>query len=284
MKIILSRKGFDSASGGCPSPILPDGRLAVLPIPDPLSAIRYGDISLAGIDAGTLVTDLTGGRVGGADAAHLDPDLTPASLPRMQDWRPLFGQRGAAQGHLRNQRVGPGDLFLFYGLFRETERVGLKYRWKKSAAARHIIWGWLQVDEIFEVGPELAEKFSWMRYHPHFQHAEEKNNVIYTAKPILQVPGGETRPGSGVFGRIKPFLVLSCASRDSGASFWELPGWCYPRKGLYPLTYHNKMERWQRRGATTLLRTAPRGQEFVLDAEQYPEAVGWVLSLLKVGV
>ncbi|WP_454862743.1 Nmad3 family putative nucleotide modification protein [Pseudomonas hormoni] len=27
MQIILSRKGFDSAAGGCPSPILPDGRL-----------------------------------------------------------------------------------------------------------------------------------------------------------------------------------------------------------------------------------------------------------------
>lgn len=27
MRIILSRKGFDSAAGGCPSPILPDGRL-----------------------------------------------------------------------------------------------------------------------------------------------------------------------------------------------------------------------------------------------------------------
>ena len=33
MKLILSRKGFDSANGGCPSPIL-DGRLCSLPIPD----------------------------------------------------------------------------------------------------------------------------------------------------------------------------------------------------------------------------------------------------------
>jgi len=33
MKVILSRKGFDSASGGHPSPILPDGTLLSIPIP-----------------------------------------------------------------------------------------------------------------------------------------------------------------------------------------------------------------------------------------------------------
>ena len=35
MKIILSRKGFDSANGEQPNPILPDGTLLSLPIPDP---------------------------------------------------------------------------------------------------------------------------------------------------------------------------------------------------------------------------------------------------------
>lgn len=33
MKIILSRKGFDSENGGYPSPILPDGSLLSIPIP-----------------------------------------------------------------------------------------------------------------------------------------------------------------------------------------------------------------------------------------------------------
>ena len=282
MKIILSRKGFDSGSGGCPSPILPDGTLAVLPIPDPRSAIRYRDISLSGIEAGTLVTDLTDGKVGGIDTAHLDPDISPGSLHRKQGWRPIFGQRGAAQGHLRNQRVGPGDLFLFYGLFREIEKDGSKYRWKKSAVARHIIWGWLQVDEIFEVTTGLADRFRWMSYHPHFQHEDEKNNVIYVAKRILQLPGGESRPGSGTFSRVNSSLVLSSACPESGASSWELPGWCYPRKGIYPLSYHGNMERWRRRGSISLLSAVPRGQEFVLDADHYPEAVGWISSLVDL--
>ncbi|MBO4456467.1 MAG: hypothetical protein J5802_01965 [Butyrivibrio sp.] len=33
MKIILSRKGFDSTNGGCASPIMPDGTLLSMPIP-----------------------------------------------------------------------------------------------------------------------------------------------------------------------------------------------------------------------------------------------------------
>ncbi|MFC1955807.1 hypothetical protein ACFLWZ_04680 [Chloroflexota bacterium] len=47
MKVILSRKGFDSSYGGYPSPILPDGRLISLPIPSPHSyedSFHYSDL------------------------------------------------------------------------------------------------------------------------------------------------------------------------------------------------------------------------------------------------
>ena len=282
MKIILSRKGFDSASGGCPSPILPDGRLAVLPIPDSRSSIRYAEISLSGLAAGTLVTDLTGNRLSDTDTAHLDPDLTPHSIAREPGWRPIFGQHGAAQGHLRNNRIGPGDLFLFYGLFRETEKAGGRYCWKKSAAARHILWGWLQVDEVHSVTPDLAQKYGWMSYHPHFCRSGETNNVLYLASRFLALPGCDGMKGSGVFTRVEPALVLSCTRQQKGASTWELPAWCHPRRGTYPLSYHARMDRWQRRGSTTLLNTVRRGQEFILDTGDYPEAISWAASLLRV--
>jgi len=41
MKVILSRKGFDSKNGGMPSPILPDGTLLSLPIPSPLDTEKF---------------------------------------------------------------------------------------------------------------------------------------------------------------------------------------------------------------------------------------------------
>ena len=43
MKVILSRKGFDSCYGGHPSPILPDGRMISLPIPSSEDLICYKD-------------------------------------------------------------------------------------------------------------------------------------------------------------------------------------------------------------------------------------------------
>ena len=49
MKIILSRKGFDSSNGGIPSPILPDGTLLSLPIPAKLDTISFDDLNYNGV-------------------------------------------------------------------------------------------------------------------------------------------------------------------------------------------------------------------------------------------
>ena len=60
MRVIFSRKGFDSSAGGCPSPII-DGQPISLPIPTRMpSPVRYVD--LLG-DYGALVEQLTKGKV-----------------------------------------------------------------------------------------------------------------------------------------------------------------------------------------------------------------------------
>src|SRR5690554_1987029 len=151
MKLILSRKGFDSSAGGVPSPIFPDGRMVALPIPDAASTIRYRDIAHDGASLGDLVGQLTRGKVTPEDGAHLGPDLIPDMLPRMPGWRPLFGQAGQAQGHLRNQGVGPGDLFLFFGLFRRVEPHDGAWRWAPDSRPCHVVWGWLQVGSVVAV-------------------------------------------------------------------------------------------------------------------------------------
>ena len=46
MKVILSRKGFDSKNGGYPNPILPDGRMVSLPIPIKYEHICYNNLRL----------------------------------------------------------------------------------------------------------------------------------------------------------------------------------------------------------------------------------------------
>lgn len=68
MKIIFSRKGFDSGakSGGVASPILPAGTPCPLPIPEPAESERgwaYAQIQMAGQSLGDLVEQLTGNRI-----------------------------------------------------------------------------------------------------------------------------------------------------------------------------------------------------------------------------
>ena len=53
MKIILSRKGFDSASGGCPSFIIGD-KLISLPIPDEHTNLEYNNVQICGYNLGKI--------------------------------------------------------------------------------------------------------------------------------------------------------------------------------------------------------------------------------------
>lgn len=136
MKIIFSRKGFDSAFGGGPSPIL-NGKMLSLPIPeDKKFTIRYSDVQSgwALSNVGLIVEQLLPQKAKANGYVHLDPDLRREALQtRHPDWRPLFGQVDQAQSHLANEGVGVGDLFLFYGLYRGHLRSGtLALRMERS--------------------------------------------------------------------------------------------------------------------------------------------------------
>ncbi len=82
MRLILSRKGFDSSSGGCPSPIFPGGSMISLPIPDMRSPIRYCDLTWRGRNLGDVVAELTKGKQRSDYSANLDPDLRRDLVPR----------------------------------------------------------------------------------------------------------------------------------------------------------------------------------------------------------
>ena len=125
MKIILSRKGFDAENGGTASPVMPDGTMLSLPIPcqydQSYNSMFYHDKSYADI-----IIDLKAKKCL-SDCGHLDPDLrrdTRKSIP--SGWVPIFGQADAAESHLENQGVTVGDLFMFFGWFRETEIINVR--------------------------------------------------------------------------------------------------------------------------------------------------------------
>lgn len=284
MKIIFSRKGFDSATGGCPSPVLPSGKMLALPIPDPDSPTRYAELRWTGtsVSVAQLVTDLTRDRIKPDAGAHLDPDLRAGSLEaRPAGWRPLFGQIAAAQGHLRNHGVGPGDIFLFFGLFREVEEADGRFRFRRDRAPFHSLWGWLQIDALFTPDDTARSRYPWSLRHPHWQRTQDGNNTIYLSADRLVLPDAPPTdiPGAGVFARYDDRLRLSAP--DGKPGLWRLPAWFHPQGRRSVLSYHDHPDRWRRHHDNVILQVVCRGQEFVLNADDYPESISWTRSLLE---
>lgn len=277
MKIVLSRRGFDSALGGVASPILPDGSMLSLPIPDPSGPTALNDLRPNGVDIAKVASDLTRGRITGSTHVHLDPDLIQSTLPRREGWRPAFGQCSAAQRHLHRYGVGVGDLFLFFGWFRQVEQVSGRFRYARGAPDLHVVFGWLEVGEVL-FGDALRAAPDWLSGHPHLDGTERAWDHIYVAPPR----GSMYSAGAGAVRRFCGAVQLTATGATS-RSHWRLPDWFAPRAGRPPLTYHSNPARWKREGGDVLLATVGRGQEFILDSECYPEAPDWASSLIAVG-
>lgn len=281
MKVILSRKGFDSQYGRVPSPILPDGRMISLPIPDKAAPTRYEAVHRDGINLGSLVINLGGKRkpskpIATSDFAHLDPDLDAGAIPRPQGWRPIFGQESAAAGHLRNQGVGPGDLFLFFGWFRPVSEAGDgRLRYMTSQKPVHALWGWMQIGAMHPCPPP-AEVAAWALSHPHLHGPPRTGNTIFIAADALIV-GGRRLPAAGLFNS-KPERVLT----DEGLppSMWRLPAWMHPSTGVACLTYNVDATRWTSiDDRSCRLASAAKGQEFVLTATDAHQQDAWLTGL-----
>ncbi|MDO8430796.1 MAG: hypothetical protein Q7S58_00150 [Candidatus Binatus sp.] len=277
MKLIFSRKGFDAKYGGCASPILEDGSLCSLPIPDPNAPTRFRDIQLKGASIAPMVEALTRARITASDGAHLDPDLRGESIVRAPGWRPIFGQADAAASHLANNGVGAGDLFLFFGWFRQTTGAGCAISFVPGAPNLHVIFGWMEVGAVHPMSDRLIEAMPWARMHPHFVERERyRNNTVYVASERLDSLGLASA-GAGAFDCIRPELILTQLEPYLGRSTWRMPA-CFEPRGRTLLTRH-QAGRWSSNGATVQLRSVPIGQEFVLDIGEYPDVKSWACNL-----
>ena len=272
-KLIISRKGFDSGSGGCPSPIFPDGTMFSLPVPSS-NRERFRDLQHGNINIGSVVSGISNGRINGNDRVHLDPDLNfdayryRKNRPAWQRWRGMLGQVSTAQSHLDNQGVGNGDVFLFFGLYRRVEETMQGWRFVRGAPELHLLWGWLQVYQKHRVADLRPNNLDWGRQHPNicFEYPDA-NNTVYAASRNLDLGiehDGQKIKGWGVFPKFDQRLVLT-DPRGAGVSNWRLPRWFYPEGNKPPLTYHPDRKRWRRDANHAYLRSVGRGQEFVLD-------------------
>lgn len=282
MRIVLSRKGFDSGYGRVASPILPDGRIVSLPIPAARSVTRYGDVRFDGHSMGQLVEQLTGNAVKSRNLAHLDPDLDPGALSRIDGWRPAFGQEKAAQKHLQNEGVGAGALFLFFGWLRQTEEVDGSLRYKRGAPDIHGLFGYLQVGEIVAVDHRIdmarAER-PWLAAHPHVNAHAAEGNTIYLAADRLVIDGEDMgAAGGGLFRIYHDDLRLTAPGHSR--STWHLPEFFCLDPSAPTLSYHRDPTRWsKRKGGGWETRVVAKGQEFVLEADA-GQVKAWLKTLL----
>lgn len=285
MKIILSRKGFDSSNGGMPSPIFPDGTMVSLPIPTSTasrSATQIKDLHVNGYDIAKVISNLSNNRLTPEQYVHLDPDINYEMLAsRPTNWAAAFGQVSSAQGHLSNHCVGKGDLFIYFGWFKEIEQRNDVWQFKKNAPNLHIIYGWLFVDDVITIGDKVnaLQQFPWLEQHPHLLGNYNENNTIYIGSQKLPVEINEDKCGYGVFNNVSEIQTLTDI-RQSNRTVWKLPICFYPSEGKPALTYHPDKKRWKvENDEWVILDSVAKGQEFILDAEHYPDINEWLTKL-----
>lgn len=310
MKIILSRKGFDSESGGYPSPII-DRKLISLPIPLD-DSMCYSKLKIDGLNSQIktyydLMWQLKPKikilpykkfeKLTKKTPCHLDPDIRKEVSD--QNWKPIFGQANKAQEHLQKEQVKEGDLFLFFGRFRETkicENGKLGFDTKKPIL--HIIFGYLNVGKIYPLEKATEEQKEWMKSlrHPHIkymiEHNEQnrkeryKNNTIYVASENFCL-NGHTFRGYGVLNFSNEGVLTNreLEKSEQSCSKWLLPKWLKDKclKGQIKISYHDKCSWIDEEGC---FKSAARGQEFVVKAvedDNDVELKEWAKKIICAG-
>ena len=270
MKIILSRKGFDSSSGGHASPILPDGKMLSLPISVVSDNLAYREILAPdGRTYEQIIQELDTGAKFARQGAHLDPDLDENARPRRPGWRPAFGTSRSPAGHLENHSVSEGDLFLFFGWFQHTEDINGQLRFRGNTKnGFHAIFGYLEIGEIIPANEGLPLP-NWLHDHPNVMPYRRKmsKNRIYVATEKLSFHN--SLPGGGAFQFDERKMLTK--KGVSNRSYWDLDPKIFRH---VKISYHSENS-WKER----YFQSAGRGQEFVIHADE--GVIIWASNLIK---
>ena len=213
------------------SPILPDGTLLSLPIPDKTGRQKYSDLSYKEQSYHEIIHQLNPAfDFSENTTCHFDPDIYEHITGRPEDWKPAFGQSGVSARHLDKLGVGIDDIFLFYGMFQKTEwqaDYGLSY--VGGSPTRHIIYGYMEVGEILCEKQDI-EQYYW---HPHSVNADRPYNRLYLPKTYgtfhysvqiecdIHVRGWQGCDGTRLL-RSQPWLLRRYPAHQQGSREWLL--------------------------------------------------------------
>lgn len=264
MKIVFSRKGFDSKSGGFPSPIFPDGTVCSIPIPTTLVQYDYSHIkcSYEREPIQEILNQLTNKLIkngelkccdyaSNAQACHYDP------MEFQQEGYLALGQAENAEAHLRNQGVQEGDQFIFYGLFQPVNKTAGVWSYKRDTPPVHLIWSWMKIGRRFHVEREadlVREAYPFLDRHPHLNaeyisRNRGKINGIYVSSNYQKFKFSDTR-------------VLTDTKNYSGCSTWRLPI-CFNQPDAF-----SYLKSFSAEGNDVVTKFRGYGQEFVLNLDR----------------
>ncbi|MBQ6270006.1 MAG: hypothetical protein IJK61_07815 [Bacteroidetes bacterium] len=300
IKVILSRKGFDSSNGGFPSLILPekdkDGfrKMISLPIPCCSKCCNYEKCKSYKYSNDTrlynMMSNLYNGKgkkrntikikknnkivdeilLSEATHCHLDPCLGNYSIKELEKVG-IFGQHGRAATELKDVRKD--DIFIFFGLFNDVAVKDDKYIIKnKENGGRHVMFGYLQAGKIIDNNKYYIE----YEKHPHFCCCKIKNNnIIYIARKRLKIDSKELDVAG--YGMFKYDSKLDLTQQKPDKTYWNSTRWscdnlptCLKDLIVPRLKYECKDNYFQ---------SAPMGQEFVI--EDNKEVEKWAIELIK---
>ena len=261
-RIVLSRKGFDSVAGGVASPIFADEKIFSIPIPQKSpSPHKYSNLKFNGLSGKEILKEASVKNVTISDYCHYDPLLTEKIG--------IFGQASASQTELKKNNVNVGDIFLFFGWFKQYSKKGKDL---------HHLFGWLQIDKIIENQKEIIEYLKNIdTKHPHGYGDISRftNNTIYIAKKKMVIPNKKlSLKGFGLFKNTHSELILT--EQRSSRSRWKLPDKYFSdTKNLFLNRLKWKDEK------NCLVDCIGQGQEYILNAEENPKIIDWVIELIR---
>jgi len=262
MKIIFSRKGFDSSAGGHPSPIFPDGTLFSIPIPDKKTSIAYNDLNFSyeKEPIQKILNDITNKKIKSGKKHSCDYQFNkfkchydPMFINFENNTYMVLGQEGGNASHLINQDVKEGDIFLFWGWFKEVEKVNNKWYYKRNSPDIHLIWSYMEVEKrliVKDNKEKILRDYPFLAKHPHIEVKRKNPNVIFLSKKFKKL-------------KFQKNVALTDIENYKGRSYWKLPKFFNQPQAFSYLKNFIKID-----DEYVLVKSPNRGQEFVLDLDK----------------
>jgi hypothetical protein len=138
-----------------------------------------------------------------------------------------------------------------------------------------------EVLAVVQQRDRCLSRFPWIANHAHVADPDnyfDPRNTLYVGEKCSRL-SSRAAFGGGRFPKYDERLRLT--KPGSTRSIWRLPPWFLPREGRRPLSYHPRADQWQRSDGWATLRSAAKGQEFILHGDDYPEAEGWAADLIR---